>query len=40
MVYQEWFKLYETELNKEYCDKNGRGFLLFCKNKFSDEQKR
>lgn len=38
MEYQEWFNLYEKELNKEYCDVHGRGFLLFCKNKFDESR--
>ncbi len=30
MEYKEWFKQYETELNKEFADKNVQEFNRFC----------
>ena len=36
MEYQEWFNLYEVDLNKEFCNVNGQGFLDFCKREFDE----
>lgn len=40
MEFQEWFKENETDLNKEFADDNGQGFMRFCNRKFREESRR
>ena len=37
MEFQEWFKSYEIELNKEFANDNGQEFIAFCKRKHKEE---
>ena len=39
MEFQEWFKAYEIELNKEFANDNMQEFILFCKMKHKEESK-
>ena len=38
MEFQEWFKSYEIELNKEFADNNVQEFNKFCQWKHKEEQ--
>lgn len=39
MEFNEWFKKYEVNLNKEFADDNGQGFVEFCRYKFREENR-
>lgn len=36
MQFNEWFKKYEVDLNKEFADRNGEMFIKFCKIAYQD----
>ena len=39
MEFQDWFKAYEIELNKEWANANMQDFLIFCRHKHKEESK-